>query len=130
MKPPVKLVKRGLARMKRVGVVGRAVSSSSETGCRGSAADSSQRDLPPIEAQKCARAVIVRNPIVPPPCCWRDPNDFGYRGRSCEDLKPLWDKSPELLDGIGGEQLAESGFACEQPEGEFAMQESNEEGEE
>lgn len=47
-----------------------------------------------------------------------------------KNLKPLWDKSPELLDGIGGEQLAESGFACEQPEGEFAMQESNEEGEE
>ena len=54
----------------------------------------------------------------------------GTQGGHVKNLKPLWDKSPELLDGIGGEQLAESGFACEQPEGEFAMQESNEEGEE
>ena len=45
-------------------------------------------------------------------------------------MKNLWDKLPELLDGIGGEQLAGSGFACEQPEGEFAMKEFNEEGEE
>jgi hypothetical protein len=46
-----------------------------------------------------------------------------------KNLKDLWDKSPELLDGIGGELLAGSGFECEQPEGEFAVQESGEEGE-
>jgi hypothetical protein len=44
-----------------------------------------------------------------------------------KNLKDLWDKSPELLDDIGGE--AASGFASEQPEADFAMQESGEEGE-
>jgi hypothetical protein len=47
-----------------------------------------------------------------------------------KNLRDLWDKSPELLDGIGGEQLPGSAFEFEQPEGEFAMQESSEEGEE
>jgi hypothetical protein len=43
-----------------------------------------------------------------------------------KNLKDLWDKSPELVDGIGGEQLAESGFECEEPDGEFARWEPGE----
>ena len=47
-----------------------------------------------------------------------------------KNLKDVWDKSPELLDDIGGEQLAGSGFASESPEVDFAMQRFDEEGEE
>ena len=47
-----------------------------------------------------------------------------------KNLKDVWDKSPELLDDIGGEQLAGSGFASEHPEVDFAMQRLGEEGEE
>jgi hypothetical protein len=47
-----------------------------------------------------------------------------------KNLKDVWDKSPELLDDIGGEQLAGSGFASEYPEVDFAMQRFDEEGEE
>ena len=47
-----------------------------------------------------------------------------------KNLKDLWEKSPELLEAIGGEQLAGSGFEREQPEIEFAMQQSGGEGEE
>ena len=47
-----------------------------------------------------------------------------------KNLKDLWDKSPELLDGIGGEQLAGSAFEREQPDTECGMQETGEEGEE
>jgi hypothetical protein len=46
-----------------------------------------------------------------------------------KNLKGLWDKSSELLDAIGGEQLAGSGFEFEQPDIEFAIQGSGEEGE-
>jgi hypothetical protein len=37
-----------------------------------------------------------------------------------KNLKDLWEKSPELVDGIGGEPLAGSGFEAEQPEPAFA----------
>jgi len=47
-----------------------------------------------------------------------------------KNLRDLWDKSPDLLDGIGGNQLAGSGFESEQPDREFASQESDEGGEE
>jgi hypothetical protein len=47
-----------------------------------------------------------------------------------KNLKDVWDKSPELLDDVGGEELAGSGFACEHPEVDFAMQRLGEEGEE
>jgi hypothetical protein len=47
-----------------------------------------------------------------------------------KNLKDLWERSPELLEAVGGEQLARSGFEREQPDVEFAMQESGEEGEE
>lgn len=47
-----------------------------------------------------------------------------------KNLKDLWEKSPELLEAIGGEQLAGSGFEREQTDMEFAMQESGKEGEE
>src|ERR1035438_7404961 len=46
-----------------------------------------------------------------------------------KNLKDLWEKSPELLEAIGAEQLAGSGFEREQPDMEFAMQESSEKGE-
>ena len=46
-----------------------------------------------------------------------------------KNLKSLWDRAPELVDGIGGEQLAGSGFECEQPADEFAAREFVEEGE-
>lgn len=44
-----------------------------------------------------------------------------------KNLKDLWEKSPELLEAIGGEQLPGSGFEREQPDMEFAMQKSGEE---
>ena len=44
-----------------------------------------------------------------------------------KNLKDLWEKSPELLEAIGGEQLAGSGFEREHPDLEFAMQESGDE---
>ena len=47
-----------------------------------------------------------------------------------KNLKDLWEKSPELLEAIGGEQLAGSGFEREQPDIEYAMQHSGAEGEE
>jgi len=47
-----------------------------------------------------------------------------------KNLKHLWEKSPELLEATGGEQLAGSGFESELPDMEFAMQESGKEGEE
>lgn len=47
-----------------------------------------------------------------------------------KNLKELWEKSPELLDAIGGEQLAGSGFEREHPDLEFAVQQSGGEGEE
>ena len=47
-----------------------------------------------------------------------------------KNLKDLWEKSPELLEALGGNQLAGSGFESEQPDMEFAMQESIEKGEE
>lgn len=47
-----------------------------------------------------------------------------------KNLKDLWQKSPELVDSLGGEELAGSGFECEEPDAEFAMQEVGEEGEE
>ena len=43
------------------------------------------------------------------------------------NLKDLWKKWPELLEALGGEQLAGSGFEREQPDMEFAMQESGQE---
>jgi hypothetical protein len=55
-------------------------------------------------------------------------------GRLKEDdvknLKDLWEKLPELVDGIGGEQLAASGFEYDQPETEFLAPDSGEEGKE
>ena len=45
-----------------------------------------------------------------------------------KNLKDLWNKSPELVDGIGGEQLSRSGFENEQPDTEFAVDEIGEEG--
>ena len=47
-----------------------------------------------------------------------------------KNLKDLWEKSPELLETLGGEQLAGSGFEREQPDREFDRQESGKEGEE
>jgi hypothetical protein len=47
-----------------------------------------------------------------------------------KNLKDLWEKSPKLLEAIGGEELAGSGFEREQPDIEFAMQQSGGEGEE
>jgi hypothetical protein len=47
-----------------------------------------------------------------------------------KNLKDLWDKSPELLDAIGGEQRTGSGFEREQPDIDFAIQEGGKEGEE
>jgi hypothetical protein len=47
-----------------------------------------------------------------------------------KNLKDLWERSPELLEAIGGEQVAGSGFEREQLDMEFAMQESGKEGEE
>ena len=47
-----------------------------------------------------------------------------------KNLKDLWEKSPELLEAIGGEQSAGSGFELELQDMEFAMQESGKEGEE
>jgi len=44
-----------------------------------------------------------------------------------KNLKDLWEKSPELLEAIGGEQLAGSDFESEQPDMEFAIRESGEE---
>jgi hypothetical protein len=37
-----------------------------------------------------------------------------------KNLKDLWEKSPELVDDIGGEQLYGSGFEFEEPDTEFA----------
>jgi hypothetical protein len=55
-------------------------------------------------------------------------------GRLKEDhvknLKDLWEKAPELVDCIGGEQLAGSGFEYEQPDTEFVAPNSGEEGKE
>jgi len=42
-----------------------------------------------------------------------------------KNLKDLWEKSPELLEAIGGEQLAGSDFESEQPD--MAIRESGEE---
>lgn len=47
-----------------------------------------------------------------------------------KNLKHLWDTAPEMLDGIGGEQLTGSDFESERPDIEFATQESGEAGEE
>lgn len=47
-----------------------------------------------------------------------------------KNLKDLWERSPELVDGIGGERLAGSGFESEDPDLEFATTESGKEGEE
>ena len=47
-----------------------------------------------------------------------------------KNLKDLWEKSPKLLEAIGGEELAGSGFERVQPDIEFAMQQSGGEGEE
>jgi hypothetical protein len=47
-----------------------------------------------------------------------------------KNLKDLWDKSPELLDAIGAEEIAGSGFECEEPDVEFATQQAGAEGEE
>jgi len=46
-----------------------------------------------------------------------------------KNLKDIWEKSPELLDSLGGEELAGSDFECEQPDFEFAMQHAADEGE-
>lgn len=47
-----------------------------------------------------------------------------------KNLKDLWERSPELVDGIGGERLARSGFESEEPDLEFATTKSGKEGEE
>ena len=47
-----------------------------------------------------------------------------------KNLKVLWERSPELVDGIGGERLAGSGFEFEEPVAEYAAAESAREGEE
>jgi hypothetical protein len=36
-----------------------------------------------------------------------------------KNLKDVWERSPELLDDMGGEQLSGSGFESEQPDSEF-----------
>ena len=54
----------------------------------------------------------------------------GREGGHVKNLKDLWEKSPELLEALGGEQLVGSGFELEQPDREFATQESAKEGEE
>jgi hypothetical protein len=43
-------------------------------------------------------------------------------GELVKNLKELWEKSPELLDGIGGERLTGSGFELEQPDIEAMLQ--------
>lgn len=40
-----------------------------------------------------------------------------------KNLKGIWDRSPELLDQLGGEPLSGSGFESEQPDEAFAAQE-------
>jgi len=47
-----------------------------------------------------------------------------------KNLKDLWDKSPELVDDIGGELLVGSGFERDEPDREFAPWESGGEKEE
>jgi len=47
-----------------------------------------------------------------------------------KNLKGLWSKSPERVDDIGGEPLVGSGFEHEEPDTEFADQESGAEREE
>ena len=70
-------------------------------------------------------------PRHPTPLLLRAPGlTSGTKEVIVKNLKDVWDKSPELLDDIGGEQLAGSGFASEPPEVDFAMQRFGEEGEE
>ena len=65
------------------------------------------------------------------PLLLRSPESLrGLKAIIVKNLKDVWDKSPELLDDIGGEQLAGSGFASEYPEVDFAMQRLGEAGEE
>jgi hypothetical protein len=45
------------------------------------------------------------------------------------NLKDLWERSPELVDAIGGEHLAGSGFESEEPDAEYAHAEPGQEGE-
>jgi hypothetical protein len=52
------------------------------------------------------------------------------KGGHVKNLRDLWQKSPERLDTLGGEELEGSGFECEEPDIEFAMQELGEEEEE
>lgn len=39
-----------------------------------------------------------------------------------KNLKALWDRSPEMMDEVGGEQLADSGFENEPADEEFVAQ--------
>jgi hypothetical protein len=52
------------------------------------------------------------------------------QGDPMKNLKDLWQRSPDLLDGIGGEQLAGSGFECENPDVEYVSAEPGQEREE
>jgi hypothetical protein len=69
--------------------------------------------------------------LSPRPLLLKRPESFeAARGGHVKNLKDLWDNSPDLLDGIGGDQLAGSGFESEQSDREFASQESDEDGKE
>ena len=76
-------------------------------------------------------AELVRQRFLTLPCCWSGSEvvlDAG--GGRLKNLKDLWDKAPELVDGIGGEVLVGSGFECEEADAEFVSVESRQGGEE